>query len=478
MVNEVTIGSPHRPLRVAVVGAGPSGFYAASALLRQEQLTVEVDLFDRLPTPYGLVRGGVAPDHQKIKSVTRVYESSALQPGFAFLGHVELGRDVAVDDLRRHYDQIVFAIGNENDRRMGIPGESLVGCTPATVFVGWYNAHPDYREAGFDFSCRRIAVVGNGNVAIDVARILGRSVDELRTTDIADHALDALAASRVEEVLVLGRRGPAQAAFTPAELKELTTLEQSDVQVEPSELRLDDWSRIQLDAAGENAPARRNYEILADAARHQDWTLPRRIRLRFLVSPVEVLGDERGRVRGLRLEHNTLEREADGVLRARGTGRFEDIEAGWVFVSIGYEGRRVPGIPFDEATGTVANDDGRVVDPETGARVPNQYVVGWARSGPRGLIGMHKAASGAVVRHMLADAAAGSFAETLPPRSAIRSLLRSRGVDCVTFEDWKTIDAAEVDRGRPRGAPRSKFSRVAEMLDVVRKPRDEEPRDD
>ena len=467
MTADSKIGTKDSPLRVAVIGSGPSGFYAAAALLKQQDHDIRVDVFDRLPTPYGLVRGGVAPDHQKIKTVTRVYEKSALATGFRYFGHVELGRDIQVRDLVPRYHQIVYAVGNENDRRMGIPGESFIGCTPATVFVGWYNAHPDYREAGFDWNSKRIAVVGNGNVAVDVARILAKGRDELARTDIADYALEALDRSKVEEIVMLGRRGPVQAAFTPAELKELAELEAAAMCVDPSELVLDPESSADLEAASPRSKARRNYEILSRTA-YEGSRDPRRIRLRFLVSLVAILGDEHNRVRRIRLEKNRLVRDQSGSLRARGTGAFEELEVDWIFVSIGYEGRRIAGIPFDEKRGAIANVDGRVCNPSTDEVVPNQYVVGWAQSGPKGLIGMHKAASAAVVKLMLEDVAAGSLrTASVIDEDSITRFLDDGGVRYVTFDEWKIINDAEVERGKRREAPRVKFSQIPEMLDVL-----------
>jgi ferredoxin--NADP+ reductase len=459
-------GGLGRPLRIAVIGSGPAGFYTVAALTRQGGVPVEVDVFDRLPTPYGLVRGGVAPDHPKIKSVIRVYEKQATHPGVRFFGNVKLGQDLSVEELLACYDQIVYAVGNEKDRRMGIPGEELACCTAATVFVGWYNGHPDYRDAAPNLSCARVAVVGNGNVAIDVTRILARRVDELSTTDIADHALGPLGESQVEEIVVLGRRGPVQSAFTPAELKELTELSDVDVVVDPADLALDAESQAELDASTDNASCRRNYEILQTVAAKGPSGAPRRIVFRFLVSPVEVLGDAAGRVRGVRLERNVLVRAADGTLRPRGTGQYELLEAGQLFASIGYRGHALPGVPFDEQRGVIANRQGRVVDPTTGAFVPNQYVVGWAALGPQGLIGMHKAASGAVADLMLQDASSG----TVAPRELrdVVALLEQRGVRYVTFAAWQRIDAAEIARGASRGAPRAKFATIEEMLEVAR----------
>jgi len=471
--HEEAIGSEARPLRVAIIGSGPSGFFAAAALLKQQQLAVQVDLFDRLPTPYGLVRGGVAPDHQKIKSVTRVFERSAAHPAVRFYGNVELGNQITVEDLAGHYDRIVYALGNESDRRMGIPGESLTGCTPASVLVGWYNAHPDYVDAQFDWSSRRIVVIGNGNVAIDVARILAKTAESLRETDIAQHALEELHSCNVEQITVVGRRGPFQSSFTPAELAEVAALDNVDLVVDPTELTLDPASNEELTGLSATAAARRNLEFFRAAAASPPAGRARRVRFRFCLSAVEVIGDERGRVSGVRFERNELERDGESI-RPRGSGRFEVVDADWVFVSIGYHGRRLPGVPFDEARGTIANVDGRVVNPETGEVVPDQYVVGWAKSGPRGLIGNHKAASTAVVELILDDLRRNAPTRR-PPRRAgsFAEILERRGIGYVSFDDWKRIDDAEVERGRDRGSPRVKFSRVPEMLDLLE--REDEP---
>ncbi len=444
-------------MRVAIIGSGPAGFYAAEALLRRTDTAVEVDLFDRLPTPYGLVRGGVAPDHQKIKSVTRVFASTAARPSFRFLGNVLLGRDLTVEDLRRHYHQIVYATGNESDRRLGIPGEGIARCTPATVFVGWYNGHPDYRRARFDLSVSRVAVVGNGNVAVDVARLLLRSPAELERTDIATHALAALRESRVREVWMLGRRGPAQAAFSPAELEELGKLEDADPVVDPADL-----------PEGPEADGSANLRILRAFAARTQRPGAKKLYLRFLRSPTEVLAGADGGVAGLVLEKNRLQARADGSIAAVGTGEREVLEVGMVLPAVGYAADRIPGVPHDERARIIANEDGRVVDPATRAVVPNEYVVGWARSGPQGLIGEHKRASAQVVAHLVEDGA-GLDARALPPRDAIDALLRERGVRFVSFDDWKLLDDAEVARGARRGAPRDKFVDVQAMLDLLGK---------
>lgn len=448
-------------MRVAIIGSGPAGFYAAEALLRRTDTIVHVDMFDRLPTPYGLVRGGVAPDHQSIKAVTRVYEKTAARPSFRFLGNVCLGRDVTVEELRRHYHQIVYAVGNEDDRRLGIPCEGIGRCTPATVFIGWYNGHPDYRHAKIDLSVSRVAVVGNGNVAVDSARILLRTPAELEKTDIAAHALEVLRNSRVREVFILGRRGPEQASFTPPELKEFGEMEDVDPIVDPEEL-----AGCAIPETAGNSQQEKNLKILQSFATRQHGGKTKKLHLRFLVSPIEIIADADGKVAGLLIEKNRLEVQPDGTLGARGTGATEVLEVGMVLPAIGFSTKRIAGIPYDEKAKVIANEDGRVVDPVSRAVVPNEYVVGWARTGPQGLIGSHKGASAHVVGHMITDGA-GLEARELPEREAIDSLLRQRGVQIVTFNDWKRLDDVEVVRGERRGAPRDKIVDVGAMLEVL-----------
>lgn len=445
-------------MRVAIIGSGPAGFYAAEALLRRADAAVEVDMFDRLPTPYGLVRGGVAPDHQNIKAVTRVYEKTAARPAFRFLGNVRLGSDISVEDLRRHYHQIVYAVGNEADRRLGIPGEGMPRCTPASVFFGWYNGHPDYRDAKIDLSVSRVAVVGNGNVAIDAARILLRTPAELEKTDIAAHALEALRNSMVREVFILGRRGPAQASFTAAELRELGEMEDAEPVVERDEVA----GGVAQEPV-QDSPQDKNLKVLRSFAARMPEGKTRKLHMRFLLAPTEVIAGADGKVAGLRLEKNRLEMRPDGTVAARGTGAFETLEVGMVLPAIGFSAERIAGVPYDEKAHVIANEDGRVVDAVSRAVVANEYVVGWARTGPHGLIGSHKVASASVVAHMMADAD-GLPARTLPERQAIIELLRGRGVQPVSFDDWKRLDRIEVARGEWRGAPRDKLVDVASML--------------
>ena len=457
-------GTPDNPLRVAIVGSGPAGFYAAGHLLKAKDRTVEVDVFDRLPTPWGLVRAGVAPDHPNIKAVSKVYEKTAALPGFRFFGNVDLGSDLSPADLAERYHAVVYAVGAQTDRRMGIPGEDLAGSWAATEFVAWYNGHPEYRDLEFDLSAERAVVVGNGNVAMDVTRMLTTEPDTLAKTDCADHALEVLRESRVQEVVVLGRRGPAQAAFTNPELLELSELTDADVFVDPKDCRLDPLSAESIEGEG-NLTARRNVEILTGYSTREPVGRPRRIRLRFLVSPVEILGSER--VEGIRIVRNELHRDDDGVLRPRPSGVTEELECGLVFRSIGYRGVPLPDVPFDERRGVIPNDGGRVLGPQ--GPVPGQYAVGWIKRGPTGIIGTNKKDAQETVDHVLEDAAAGRLPQPSDPEPhAVEELLRERRPDHVTYEGWRAIDRRERDAGEPAGRPRVKLTRVEELLDAAR----------
>jgi len=457
------LGTAERPLRVAIVGAGPAGYYAADHLLRQDDLVVEVDVFDRLPTPYGLVRAGVAPDHQKIKAVTVAFDKVASHPRFRFYGCVELGKELTLDDLRHLYHQVLYSTGAQTDRRMGIPGEDLQGSHPATEFVAWYNGHPDYRDLTFDLDQERAAIVGVGNVAIDVARILSRTPEELATTDIADHALEALRASRVREIYLLGRRGPAQAAFTNPELKELGELAGADVVVRPDEVELDELSRAALERSGDRAE-RKKVEILQEYAARPPAGKPRRLILRFLVSPVEVLGDAAGHVAGLRLVRNRLVATETGSLQARSTGVVETLPVGLVFRSVGYRGVPLPGVPFNDAWGVILNEKGRVLDADTKRPRTGEYTAGWIKRGPTGVIGTNKPDAAETVACMVEDAAAGRvLSPPEPTAEAADRLVRSRQPRCVSYADWKRLDALETRRGSAGGRPRVKFTRLEDM---------------
>jgi ferredoxin--NADP+ reductase len=425
---------------------------------------VEVDLYDRLPTPYGLVRFGVAPDHQKIKNVTAAFDKTAAHAGFRFFGHVELGKDVSIEDLRAHYHQIVYTTGAQTDRRMGIPGEDLRGSHPATDFVAWYNGHPDYREQRFDLSQERVAVVGVGNVAVDVVRILCRTPEELAATDIADDALAALRESRVREVYLLGRRGPAQAAFTNPEVRELGELPGADVVARPDEVELDPLSRAELERTGDRATLKK-VEILREYARRAPAGKPRTLVIRFLVSPVALHGGEEGEVVGLRIVRNELHATAAGTLQARATDRFEELPAGLVFRSVGYRGVPIPGVPFHDAWGVILNDKGRVLEPDSREPRPGEYVAGWIKRGPTGVIGTNKPDAAETVACMAEDLARDRvLSPSEPDAAAALALIQQRQPRCVSWPDWQRLDALEVARGRASGRPRVKFTRVEEML--------------
>ncbi len=462
----ISAGTPEHPLRVAIVGSGPAGFYAAGHLLSAKEVTAEVDMFDLLPTPFGLVRAGVAPDHPKIKSVTRVYEKTAAKPSFRFFGNVRVGEDVTHAELKERYHAVIYAVGAQTDRSMGIPGEDLPGSWAATEFVAWYNGHPDFRDLEFDLSCKRAAVIGNGNVAMDVARMLVLPREELETTDTADHAIDPMADNAIEEVVIIGRRGPAQAAFTNPELLELGELTQADVIVDPAEIELDDHSARSIEGEGEITP-RRNVEILTEYSRREPEGKPKRVMLRFLRSPVAIRGD--AKVEAIELVRNELEHGSDGRLRAQATGEHETLEVGLVFRSIGYRGVPIEGVPFDEWHGVVPNEEGRVMDPHEQHAIPGEYVVGWIKRGPSGVIGTNKRDAQETVDHVLEDLSEGRLPEpTDADPASVETLVAERKPDFVSYAGWEAIDAVEKAAGEPQGRPRVKLTRVEEMLDAAR----------
>ena len=460
------IGSGERPLQVAIVGSGPSGFYTADTLFKQKDLHLNVDMFERMAMPYGLVRYGVAPDHQKTKQVIRIYEATARDPRFRFFGNVQVGRDLQVKELQEHYDQIVYAVGCGSDRRLDIPGEDLSGSHTATAFVAWYNGHPDHRYDLFDLSARRVAVVGVGNVAMDVTRILVRDAEDLASTDIAEHALQALRRSSVEEVVVLGRRGPVQAKFTPKEIREIGSLPDVDLTVGPQDLELDPFARSQLE---KGRFARRNFEYLKERACQRSRRGRRRVRLRFFTSPVEIMAKQ-GRVGSVRLERNRLVRDEQGHSRCLGTGVFERLEVGLVFRSVGYRGVPIPDVPFDERKGVVPNAAGRVLRSPGDETGTCEYVVGWIKRGPSGLIGANRRDSAETVRGMMEDLQ-GREARPVPEgnHEVLDRLLMERGVRPIRFRDWRLIDAEEQERGRRRGKVREKIADPEEVVSLLKR---------
>jgi ferredoxin--NADP+ reductase len=457
----MTIADPK--IRVAVIGSGPAGFYAAGQLLSSGQ-PIEVDMYDRLATPWGLVRAGVAPDHPKIKSVTRVYEKIAADPAFHYHGNVEIGSDLSAAEIASAYHAVLYAVGSPTDRRLGIPGEDLSGSHAATEFVAWYNGHPDYADQSFDLSVERAVVIGNGNVALDVARMLALTPAELAPTDTADYALRALAASRVEEIVVLGRRGPAQAAYTNPELRELAEMQDADVVVDPADVALDEHSRAFIESDAADITSRRNVEIVTGFAALPPPTKSKRIVLRYLTSPLEILGGER--VEGIRVVRNELVPSTSG-LSARATDQTEVIPAGLVLRSIGYRGSPIAGVPFDERRATIHNDGGRVTDEHSGKPVPGLYTAGWIKRGPSGVIGTNKKCANETVEALLADLTAGLLATpTIEPEQLLETLER-RGVRIVDYTGWEAIDAHERATGEPHGRPRVKLTSRDQMLQIA-----------
>jgi ferredoxin--NADP+ reductase len=448
-------------LRVAIIGSGPAAFYAAEHLLKRPG--TQVDMIERLPTPYGLVRGGVAPDHPKIKSVTAVYEKIAAQPGFRFFGNLEYGSHLSRADLEAHFHAILYATGAQTDRRLDIPGEDLPGSHSATEFVGWYNGHPDYRDRTFDLSCESVAIVGMGNVALDVARILCLTPHELGETDMADYAIEALSESAVKDVHLLGRRGVVQAAFTTNEVRELGDLEGADVIVSPAEAEVDAASAEEY-AAG-RASLKTKVEIVQGFAHRAPTGRPRRLHIRFCLSPLELREGVPGKVALVRLARNELVRGPDGTVKARATGEVEELPAGLVFRSVGYRGVPLPELPFDEHAGVIPHERGRICDSPGGAALRGHYVSGWIKRGPTGVIGNNKADSVETAKSLIEDAACGTLlSPARPDPAAFEALVRERRLRVVTFEDWRRLDSLEIERGRPRGRPRVKFTSVEEML--------------
>ncbi len=424
-----------------------------------------MDLIERLPTPWGLVRLGVAPDHPKIKEVSRAFEKIAARPGFRFLGNVELGRDLTPGDLARLYDAVVYAVGAQTDRRLGIPGEDLPGSWPATAFVAWYNGHPDFQDLSFDLSGERAVVIGNGNVAVDVARMLALTAEELAPTDTTGAAIEAIVGSGIREILMLGRRGPVQGAFTTPELVELGELAGADAVVDPAELDLDTASAAELEAG--TPIQRRNLDVLRELAARTPAGRPKRLHLRFRVSPVAILGDDR--VEAIEVVRNELVPDGRGSVRAVPTEEREVIPCGIVLRSVGYRGVAVSDVPFDEGRATIRNAGGRVLD-EQGIAVPGAYCAGWIKRGPTGVIGTNKKDATETVELLLADARSGALPRAAnASAAAVDALLAERGGEVVTYSGWEMIDRLECERGASCGRPRIKVCRWEELLAASRR---------
>ena len=452
-------GTPDNPLRVAIVGSGPSGFYATEALIKSG-LSVKIDMLERLPAPYGLVRHGVAPDHAKLKQAIQLYDKIAEASEFNYLGNVTIGRDLSVEELKNTHHAVVFACGAESDRKLGVPGENLSGSYTATEFVGWYNGHPDYRNRTFDLSHDVAVIIGQGNVAADVSRILAKTVDELKHTDIAEHALEALAASKIRDIYVIGRRGPAQAKFTPKELREFGELSVCDPVVSPNDLILNPASQKELEDKT-NAGSAKIYQLFKEFSQRPESSKKRRCHFKFLLSPVELTGQ--GKLQGLTLEKNILQGDAFNQ-SARGTGEKITLDAGILFRSIGYLGVPISGVPFDERKGIIPNTRGRITS--NGAVIPQLYTAGWIKRGPSGIIGTNRADSVETVESLLQDVSALPSSQKAG-MDGLLPLLKQRHVRYVTFAEWKKIDQQEVERGKITGKPREKFTCIKAMLAVL-----------
>ncbi len=452
-----------RPYHVAIVGSGPSGYFAAASLLKfadsDDEADVRVDMLEMLPTPWGLVRSGVAPDHPKIKSISAQFEKTALDPRFRFFGNIVVGEHVQTTELADRYDAVIYAVGAQSDRPLNIPGEDLPGSVAAVDFVGWYNAHPHFEEMAPDLSTGRAVVVGNGNVALDVARILVTDPDVLGTTDIADHALQVLHDRGVEEVLVIGRRGPLQAPFTTLELRELGHLEglgDVDVVVDPADF--EDISDEDLEAAGKTV--RNNIKVLRGYADVAPKGAKRRIVFRFRTSPIEIKGD--GKVESIVLGRNELVADDTGRVSAKDTGEREEVPAQLVVRAVGYRGVATPGLPFDDKNGTIPHSSGRV----EGSR--NEYVVGWIKRGPTGVIGSNKSDSQETVDTLVGDLADANLADFAENHSEmLAEWFVERQPKVVTDDHWKLIDDHERGAGGTGGRPRVKLTSVAELLRIA-----------
>ncbi len=461
------MGAPVRDLKVAVVGAGPAGFFATADLLKRADPKCQVDMFDRLPTPYGLVRNGVAPDHQSIKAIAGRYAKDAEGGGarFRLFGNVTIGRDVTVEELKQRYHAIVFAFGAQSNRRLGIPGEELYGVHPASVFVGWYNGHPDCIQAVYDFQVERSVIVGVGNVGLDVARVLLKSPSELRRTDMSDVALEALQNNEIREVVILGRHTQAQATYTPPELEELAHLEDCDLVVSPTDREIDALTKRQLADATLDPRVRKNLQIVQEKALAEPRPGRKFVRLRFFATPVEVVGSER--VEGLRIAENRVFVEG-GEVRMEPTPDVEVLRCGQVIRSIGYKVAPLPGVPYDESTSSVPHAKGQVLDLE-GRPVPGYFVTGWAKRGATGVIGTNKPDATETVATLVAAQTQGTLGP--PPldgaEGEIVALLAERQVQYVSFPDWKLLDQIETFQGKASDRPRRKFTDVPTMLKAL-----------
>lgn len=444
------------PFRIAIIGSGPSGFYTADYLLNQNDFPVSVDMFDRLPTPFGLIRSGVAPDHQKTKRVSDYYHKIAVHPRFRFFGNVEYGMDIQRNDLLSRYHQVVYAVGAPDDRKLGITGEHLDGCYSARDFVGWYNAHPDYSSMQFDFTRSPVLIIGNGNVALDIVRILCLSEEELATTDIADHSLAQLSNHRVREIHVLGRKDPFHASFTLPVFERLAEMQNVSFEINPPDI---------LDQKPTSDHHRRLMEIMLDMQSNPHNAGSTKIIFHFLVSPVSIIGEES--VEGIRIRHLSSAPAGNGITHIPGAVE-TDLPAGVIIRAVGYRGAPLRGIPFDEEKGVIPNKLGRISFPGGETFITGEYVSGWIKRGPFGSIPHIRQDAQETAISMTDDLRAGRFNQpagnegepTVQWLSSIKN-------DYVFYEDWMKIDTHEKKLGQELGRPRVKFTSIQSMLDII-----------
>jgi len=444
---------------VAVVGSGPAGFYTAATLLRSEELDVHVDMIEKLPTPWGLVRSGVAPDHPKIKTVSVAFARTADHERFRFCGNVEVGRDVTRAELLERYDAVVYSIGAQSDNHLGIPGDDLPGSIASTAFVGWYNGHPEFRDLAPDLNVERAVVIGAGNVALDVARMLITDMAELDTTDTADHALDVLRASKVKEVVIVARRGPLQGAFTTPELRELPDLEGVDIVLNPADFEGIDPADITAGGHTVRTNMEALHRLLND---HPPTGKPRRMVFRFAHSPIALHAGPDGRVASIELGSNDLVADDSGYVRAVDNGARETLECGLVVRAVGYRALPLPDVPFDEKRAVIPNEDGRVIGGD------REYVAGWIKRGPSGVIGTNRKDGQQSAEAALADLVKAGVDRSEADIAAVGEFLRERSSQLVTEADWRVIDGVEVGAGKPTGRPRVKLCTVEELLAAAR----------
>lgn len=458
-----TLGTEENPLLVVIVGSGPSGFYAAEVLIKSG-VKVKVDMLERLPSPFGLVRSGVAPDHPKLKQVIKLYQKTAGSPDFNLIANVNVGTDISIEELSQSHHAVIMTSGAETDRKLGVPDEDLQGSYTATEFVGWYNGHPDYRDREFDLSHDVAVIIGQGNVAADVSRILSKTIDELKHTDIAQHALDVLAESKIKEIHVIGRRGPAQAKFTPKELREFGEFSDCNSIVQELDMAINPESVKELEEKS-NIGSKKIYDLFCDfSKREADASKSKNCYFDFLMGPKELIGDTK--LEKVILEKNKLSGDAFKQ-SARGTGETIELETGILFRSIGYRGVPIAGLPFNESWGIIPNEKGRVTDND-GNIVPKLYTSGWIKRGPSGIIGTNRACSVETVQCLLEDIEKLDDGINKSGAKAIYSILGGKNIRHISFNDWKKIDAKEIEIGEPKGKPREKFTYVDEMLSVIK----------